>query len=315
MRLSKNCNHKSLMKRLFIFFASSLIFISNDLISQDIDSYSEIGLMLGASYYIGDLNDQHLRLAQPACAIQYKTNLNRRFAVRGGISAGELRGSDKLNNLDTAKFNRNLHFKSSIYELSAIVEFNFFPYETGNLRYPFTPFIFTGISMYSFNPQARKFDTENPFDNDGNESNNEWLDLQPLGTEGQFSSQYPEKDPYQLIQFAIPIGIGIKASLSDNFSLSLEYGLRRTFTDYIDDVGGTYASPQYLAMENLDAANLSDRSNALQDYIISMGTDISTWTGNTNRNRANENLWDDWYYFTGLTLSYKIYTKNKVCQY
>ena len=43
--------------------------------------------------------------------------------------------------------------------------------------------------------------------------------------------------------------------------------------------------------------------------------DITTWTGNTNRNRANENLWDDWYYFAGLTLSYKIYTKPKVCQY
>lgn len=272
--------------------------------------------MLGTSYYIGDLNDQHLRLARPATAIQYKTNLNRRFAIRGGISAGELRGSDKLNNVDTAKFNRNLHFKSSIYELSGIIEFNFFPYETGNLRYPFTPYIFTGLSMFSFNPQARKFDTDTPFDNDGNQTNNEWLDLQPLGTEGQYSSQYPEKDPYQLIQFAIPIGIGLKASLGNRFSMAIEYGLRKTFTDYIDDVGGTYASPQYLFMENENAANLSDRSNDLQNYIAANpGADITTWTGNTNRNRANENLWDDWYYFAGLTLSYKIYTKPKVCQY
>lgn len=272
--------------------------------------------MLGTSYYIGDLNDQHLRLARPATAIQYKTNLNRRFAIRGGISAGELRGSDKLNEIDTAKFNRNLHFKSSIYELSGIIEFNFFPYETGNLRYPFTPYIFTGISMFSFNPQARKFDTDTPFDNDGSQSNNEWLDLQPLGTEGQYSSQYPEKDPYQLIQFAIPVGIGFKASLGNRFSMAIEYGLRKTFTDYIDDVGGTYASPQYLTMENIDAANLSDRSNDLQNYIASNpGADITTWTANTNRNRANENLWDDWYYFAGLTLSYKIYTKPKVCQY
>ena len=170
--------------------------------------------------------------------------------------------------------------------------------------------------MFNFNPQARKFDTNTPFDNDGNLTNNEWLDLQPLGTEGQYSSQYPEKDPYQLIQFAIPVGIGFKVSLSEKFSMAIEYGLRKTFTDYIDDVGGIYASPQYLFMENEDAANLSDRSNALQNYIDSNpGSDITTWTGNTNRNRANENLWNDWYYFTGLTLSYKIYTKPKVCQY
>jgi hypothetical protein len=304
------------MKRLIIFIFSVLIFTSNNAFSQGIDPYSEIGVMLGTSYYIGDLNDQHLRMARPASAIQYKTNLNRRFAIRGGISAGELRGSDKLNNVDTAKFNRNLHFKSSIYELSGIIEFNFFPYETGNLRYPFTPYIFTGLSMFSFNPQARKFDTDTPFDNDGNQTNNEWVDLQPLGTEGQYSSQYPEKDPYQLIQFAIPVGIGLKASLGNRFSMAIEYGLRKTFTDYIDDVGGTYASPQYLFMENENAANLSDRSNALQNYIAANpGADITTWTGNTNRNRANENLWDDWYYFAGLTLSYKIYTKPKVCQY
>jgi hypothetical protein len=304
------------MKRLIIFIFSALIFTSNNAFSQGIDPYSEIGVMLGTSYYIGDLNDQHLRMARPASAIQYKTNLNRRFAIRGGISAGELRGSDKLNNVDTAKFNRNLHFKSSIYELSGIIEFNFFPYETGNLRYPFTPYIFTGLSMFSFNPQARKFDTDTPFDNDGNQTNNEWVDLQPLGTEGQYSSQYPEKDPYQLIQFAIPVGIGLKASLGNRFSMAIEYGLRKTFTDYIDDVGGTYASPQYLFMENENAANLSDRSNALQNYIAANpGADITTWTGNTNRNRANENLWDDWYYFAGLTLSYKIYTKPKVCQY
>ncbi len=304
------------MKRLIIFIFSSFTFTSYSAFSQGIDPYSEIGVMLGTSYYIGDLNDQHFRLSRPATALQYKTNLNRRFVIRGGISTGELRGSDKLNNIDTAKFNRNLHFKSYLYELSGIIEFNFFPYETGNLRYPFTPYIFTGISMFNFNPRARKYDTDTPFDNDGNQTNNEWIDLQPLGTEGQYSSQYPEKNPYQLIQFAIPVGLGLKASLGERFSMAIEYGLRKTFTDYIDDVGGIYASPQYLFMENEDAANLSDRSNMLQNYIASNpGADITTWTGNTNRNRANENLWDDWYYFAGLTLSYKIYTKPKVCQY
>ena len=304
------------MKRLIIFIFSAFTFTSYSAYSQTIEPYSELGVMLGTSYYIGDLNDQHFRLARPATALQYKTNLNRRFAIRGGFSIGELRGSDKLNNLDTAKFNRNLHFKSPLYEVSGIIEFNFFPYETGNVRHPFTPYIFTGISMLNFNPQARKIDTDTPFDNDGNQTNNEWLDLQPLGTEGQYSSQYPEKSPYQLIQFAIPVGIGLKASLGERFSMAIEYGLRKTFTDYIDDVGGTYASPQYLFMENENAANLSDRSNALENYIASNpGADITTWTGNTDKKRANENLWDDWYYFAGLTLSYKIYTKPKVCQY
>ena len=170
--------------------------------------------------------------------------------------------------------------------------------------------------MFNFNPQARKFDTNTPFDNDGNQTNNEWLTYNRLALKVNILVSILRKDPYQLIQFAIPVGIGFKASLGERFSMVIEYGLRKTFTDYIDDVGGIYASPQYLFMENEDAANLSDRSNALQNYIDSNpGADITTWTGNTNRNRANENLWDDWYYFAGLTLSYKIYTKPKVCQY
>ena len=39
----------------------------------------------------------------------------------------------------------------------------------------------------TFNPQARRYDTDNLFDDDGVGTNNEWVDLQPLGTEGQFS--------------------------------------------------------------------------------------------------------------------------------
>lgn len=303
------------MKRLFVIIIALFLFQLKPN-AQSVEPYTEVGLMLGTSYYIGDLNDQHFRLAQPAAAFQYRSNINRRLALRGGVMIGELRGSDKLNQIDTAKFNRNLHFKSPIYELSGVIEFNFLPYETGNKRYPFSPYIFGGISLMNFNPQARRFDTENPFDNDGNNSNNPWLDLQPLGTEGQYSSRYPGKDPYQLIQVAIPFGMGIKASLGDNLSLSLEYGIRKLFTDYLDDVGGLYADPQYLAMDNIDAANLSDRSNALQNYLTANpGADITTWTANANRQRANENNWTDWYYFAGFTLSYRIATKDKVCQY
>ena len=88
------------MKRLIIFF-SILNFSSYNTYSQVTDPYSEIGLTLGTSYYIGDLNDQHFKLTRPATALHYKTNLNRRFAIRGGLSFGEIRGSDKENNIDT----------------------------------------------------------------------------------------------------------------------------------------------------------------------------------------------------------------------
>lgn len=300
----------------FAFIAVVAFLFHSDAQSQTNESYSEFGVMLGTSYYLGDLNDKHFRQTQAAGNIHYRYNLNNRLAIRAGFTAGQIRGSDKLNRVDTAKFNRNLHFRSNIYELSGVVEFNFLPYETGNRRFPFSPYIFTGLAIYNFNPQARQFDTQNPFDNDGTDSNNPWLDLQPLGTEGQYSSHYPEKAPYQLIQFAIPVGIGLKLSVGEHMHIGLEYGMRKLFTDYLDDVGGRYADPQYLAMENMNAALLSDKSNALANYLRdNPGADITTWTGNTGAARANENDWTDWYQFAAFSIAFKIDKKSKVCQY
>lgn len=302
------------MRRLYFLFVV-LIFFCFQSNAQRIDPYSEVGLFLGTSYYLGDLNDVHFKLAQPAAAINYRYNIDRRFALRAGVWHGELRASDKLNTNDTVKINRNLHFKSPISEVSGLIEFNFFNYETGNRKYPFTPFVYTGISLFQFNPKARQTDTENVFDND-NGNGNPWIDLQTLGTEGQNSAQYPEKDNYQLIQFSIPIGVGLKISINDNFSLTAEYGARRTYTDYLDDVGGTYADPYYLYAENELAANLSDRSYALIEYLENnQGANITSWQGNIGKLRANENDWSDWYSFAGISIVYKIYTKPKVCKY
>lgn len=92
------------------------------------------------------------------------------------------------------------------------------------------------------------------------EYNGEMIELQPLGTEGQGSNLNPNS-PYSLTQFAIPFGVGIKLNLSRGVAISLEYGLRKTFTDYLDDVGGNYVDQVALSAANGDlAARLADRS-------------------------------------------------------
>ena len=158
------------MKRLLSIFIITIFFFPQSE-AQSIDPYSEVGLFLGTSYYLGDLNDEHFKLAQPATAINYRFNIDRRIALRGGLWLGELRGSDKLNEVDTIKIQRNLHFRTPLYELSGMIEFNFFDYETGSSRYPFTPFLFTGISIFQFNPQARRYETQNQFDSDTGNGN------------------------------------------------------------------------------------------------------------------------------------------------
>ena len=69
---------------------------------------------MGTSYYIGDLNDNHFELAQPAIGLIYRNNLNRRFTLKASAWTGEIRGNDKINNVDTSKIIRNLHFLTRV---------------------------------------------------------------------------------------------------------------------------------------------------------------------------------------------------------
>ncbi len=81
--------------------------------------------------------------------------------------------------------------------------------------------------------------------------NDERVYLQPLRTEGQGlrDNTRPDgdpqckdcaDDPYSLLQFAIPVGIGVRRKLTDKLDLRFSVGLRKTFTDHIDDVGSIY---------------------------------------------------------------------------
>src|SRR5690606_3722723 len=92
------------------------------------------------------------------------------------------------------------------------------------------------------------------------EFNGNEIALQPLGTEGQGTSLSTKKN-YSLNQFTVPLGIGIKLNIKDGLAISLEYGIRKTFTDYLDDVSGYYVDTDILARENgTIAASLSNRS-------------------------------------------------------
>ena len=122
--------------------------------------------------------------------------------------------------------------------------------------------------------------------------------MQPLRTEGQAS-------PYKRLQPSVPMGVGIKMALGKRGCLGFEWGMRKTFTDYIDDVSGSYADPTVLASTNGTAsAALSDRS---------IDSDPIT-NNNIGRQRGNSQN-KDWYSFLGITLSFKFKQKENTCFY
>ena len=249
-------------------------------------SNMEIGIMGGGSYYLGDINSKHFDYMMPSGGIVIRKNIDRRVVIKSELVLGNIRADDARNRNDTMKLNRNLHFRSPIYELSGQVEFNFLPYETGNSLYPFTPFIFVGVSLFRFNPKAEA-------------NNGEWVELQPLGTEGQGTTSFQDRKKYALTQFSIPMGGGFKIAINKTFNIILEYGIRKTFTDYLDDVSTSYIGGNLIDMSPL-GIEMSDKSlNGPQAKDFQRGDSKDK----------------DWYAFTGITLSFKILSEKERCNY
>ena len=85
--------------------------------AQQFKPNTEIGLLLGTSYYLGDLNTAHFNQPLPAAGLIIRKNIDRRFAYKAEIMYLNLR-SDERDSDDTIAVNRGLHFKSPVYELS-----------------------------------------------------------------------------------------------------------------------------------------------------------------------------------------------------
>jgi hypothetical protein len=192
---------------------------------------------------------------------------------------GTLKGSDKEsaneNDLSNGFFRaqRNASFRNRIHELSAVAYFDLFDNQSTYIsRVKWTPYFFVGAALFYHNPQAQAPATF--LDGTTNPYAGQWVDLQPLGTEGQYATLAPsdanyEIKPYSNLQFAIPFGIGARFRLNEVFDLWADLGFRYTFTDYLDDVSQNYVDLGKIKAENGDptltklAQALSYRTNEL----------------------------------------------------
>lgn len=245
---------------------------------------AEIGIFLGTASYKGEISKSlfNTSFIRPAAGLLYRRNFNNHWSYRLGLSYGTMIADDAKSN-DDYQNRRNLSFRTRTWDGHLLLEFNFLPYQIGNPESRFAPFVFGGISVYYFNPQAM--------------FNGEWYNLQPLGTEGQGSAAYSDRSKYNRIQVALPFGGGVKLKISRRLGLTVEAGARRIFTDYFDDVSTTYADPDVLVSTNGEiAAILADRSTDGQDL------------NNTDRQRGNASD-KDWYMFSGITLNYALSKK------
>ncbi len=277
---------RAILKKIFLTGLMAIVCYNNsNAQAESFSARSSLGVMIGGSYYIGDLNQfGHFKNTNISGALIYRYHVNSRIAIRGALRYGKVEGYDSQSN-DPYKQLRNFSFESQIFEFAAGIEFNFLNYKLGNNKYFFTPYMFLDMGIFKMNPRTNY--------------NGEMVNLRSIGTEGQ-GSELSDLKRYSLIQFVIPFGIGFKINLGKRAALTVEYGIRKTFTDYLDDVGeGDFINREELILQNGNiAAELSDRSPA----------DV-----NMTGKRGNPAT-KDWYSMFGIGVTFKL-GKPNTCFY
>lgn len=297
-------NHPGLMTKILtkilLFCLLAMPFLGNAQIAKKRwKAYRiEYTFGIGATNFLGELGganrvgthafrDLEFSLTRPALAIGYRYKLSPTFAIHTKGSWGIVTGDDKLTK-EPYRNNRNLSFKSNIFELSTNLELSFLQEQVGH-RYrlrgvrglrniEISAYGFLGVGVFHFNPKAQL---------DG-----QWYELQPLGTEGQ--GKIPTREKYKRTQLCVPLGLGVKYAIDRQWSVGLEIGLRYTFTDYIDDVSKSYAyeqtnDPNKTIVEQLGNRSLNPESTHIGD-------------------QRGDPRYNDAYVFTMFSLNYRLKT-------
>jgi len=258
----------------------------------------------GATNFLGELGganregtnfvrDLEFSMTRPLLQLGMRYRILEALSTKVMLSYGWLRGDDALT-LEMYRSNRNLHFRSPIVEFSGQLEYSIIREKQGhryNLRrvrglkgFKTNTYFFVGFGGLYFNPRAKY--------------EGKWYSLQPMGTEGQ--GLVPTREKYKRVTMCIPYGIGFKYGLNRRWNIGLEFGVRKTFSDYLDDVSTTYYDNTLIQNANGNvAAYLADPSD---------GTHPSWTAAYQQRGDAKDK---DSYMFLSINLTYKLNTTRQ----
>ena len=207
----------------------------------------EVGAYGGGSNFIGDIGStSYIAPNAPVLGIIAKWNRSPRHSWRASIIYSDLKAFDSESD-DPRRIERNYKFDSNLLELSAGMEYTFWDFDLHKSGIKLAPYLYSGISAaYHDNYYVNANDAYTP------ENTKSWA-------------------------FGVPMVLGVKSNITNNFILGFEIGARYTFSDEID--GSVPDAPE------------------LEVFSF----------GNTNS--------DDWYVFTGFTLTYTFGQRPCYCNF
>jgi opacity protein-like surface antigen len=264
-----------------ILFILVQLLISSTTFSQRLKLHTA----LGASAYVGDLQKNEGFLVQPRTAftVGASYDITPFIRLRSDLSIMGIKGDDKFNKSLYAKI-RNLNFKSNVWELAILGEYDFV-----NLflkrETVFTPYIFGGPGVFHFKPTT--------IDRNGNK-----VSLRDIGTEGQLlgnPSYYYRK--YSLLQLNFQIGGGFRVQVSDNLTLGMEVSYRKLNTDYIDDVH---------TIPFIDPAEFAAKGQTLAAQLAFRGDELGYSLGSISAVGRGTGKNQDYYYTFQLKANFRL---------
>jgi hypothetical protein len=244
----------------------------------------DYGIKLGAANYLGDIGgkelqrrdyfwDMHLGQTRYAIGAYGRYKFSKRFAVAVNFDHLLIQDADQYTTYIPRR-TRNMNFRNRMFEVGARAELTlWYDNDVGNRGFynpDYKLYAFAGISAYYSNPQARL--VYDPADSlvdvagdlvPGDFVDNTWYNLRNYRTEGASYSNFG---------LAIPLGIGMYFTFNKEWRIGWEISLRKTFSDYLDDVSTYYNRPDpenpedyelALGLQSQTYAELLDAQNVL----------------------------------------------------
>jgi len=209
-----------------------------------------------------------------------RRKFNQDFSVKAQLAYIRIQGADALST-NPGRVGRNLSFFNNLIELGAHGEYYF--YQNNDMsrgsglgrkkkRIDFKSYIFGGLAGFYNNPKTMYQGSK--------------VKLRPLQTEGK---------KYKAVQLAIPIGAGFVYTINRQLKIGFEFDLRKTFTDYVDDVSTVYVA---------GAPAVANRRDEVTDPYLPHPDNYAAGQ------KRGDPKHKDFYMTTGVTVGYALKGKN-----